>query len=206
MLEEREADPYREPLPEAELAPPARLSTVWLIPLLALAIGGWLAWESYSERGPEIQIAFKSATGLQAERTKVKFKDVEVGQVTRIAVSPDLTHVLVKARLLADSERYLTDKTRFWVARPRVSTTQVTGLETLFSGAYIAIDPVPEGNPAREFVGLDNPPWSRPRIRANTLSCAPTPSAPSMSARPCFTAPSRSGKWSVTIWTETARR
>lgn len=176
MLEEREADPYREPLPEAELAPPARLSTVWLIPLLALAIGGWLAWESYSERGPEIQIAFKSATGLQAERTKVKFKDVEVGQVTRIAVSPDLTHVLVKARLLADSERYLTDKTRFWVARPRVSTTQVTGLETLFSGAYIAIDPVPEGNPAREFVGLDNPPLvttSDPGkhfvLRANTL-------------------------------------
>jgi len=105
MLEERTTDSYPEPLPEAEVVLPGRLSTIWLIPLLALAIGGWLAWQSYSERGPEIQISFKSATGLQADRTKVKFMDVEVGQVTSIAVSPDLTHVLVKARLLADSER-----------------------------------------------------------------------------------------------------
>ena len=158
MLEERAIDPYPEPLPEADVVLPGRLSTIWLIPLLALAIGGWLAWKSYSERGPEIQIAFKSATGLQADRTKVKFMDVEVGQVTSIAVSPDLTHVLVKARLLADSERYLKDNTRFWVARPRISTTEVTGLETLFSGAYIAIDPVLEGESTREFVGLDTPP------------------------------------------------
>ena len=158
MLEERATDPYPEPLPEAEVVLPGRLSTIWLIPLLALAIGGWLAWQSYSQRGPEIQIAFKSATGLQADRTKVKFMDVEVGQVTSISVSPDLTHVLVKARLLADSERYLKDKTRFWVARPRISATEVTGLETLFSGAYIAIDPVLEGESTREFVGLDTPP------------------------------------------------
>jgi len=158
MLEEREAVTYRELPPEAEVVPPGRLSTIWLIPLLALVIGGWLAWKSYSERGPEIQIAFKSATGLQAERTKVKFMDVEVGQVTSISVSPDLTHALVKARLLADSERYLTEKTRFWVARPRISATEVTGLETLFSGAYIAIDPVLGGESTREFSGLDTPP------------------------------------------------
>ncbi len=158
MLEEPRTDPYPHPLPEAIVAPLGRLSTIWLVPLLALAIGGWLAWKSYSERGPEVQIAFKSATGLQADRTKVKFMDVEVGQVTSISVSPDLTHALVKARLLADSERYLKDKTRFWVARPRISATEVTGLETLFSGPYIAIDPVLEGDATREFVGLDTPP------------------------------------------------
>ncbi|MBK8640273.1 MAG: MCE family protein [Chromatiaceae bacterium] len=158
MLEEHATDNYPEPLPEADVVLPGRLSTIWLIPLLALAIGGWLAWQSYSQGGPEIQIAFKSATGLQADRTKVKFMDVEVGQVTSISVSPDLTHALVKARLLAGSERYLKDKTRFWVARPRISATEVTGLETLFSGAYIAIDPVLEGESSREFVGLDSPP------------------------------------------------
>ncbi len=158
MLEEPTTETYPDPLPEAEVALPGRLSTIWLIPLLALAIGGWLAWKSYSERGPEIQIAFKSAKGLQADRTKVKFMDVEVGQVTSISVSPDLTHVLVKARLLADSERYLKENTRFWVARPRISATEVTGLETLFSGPYIAIDPVLEGDETREFVGLDIPP------------------------------------------------
>lgn len=158
MRDLQAADHDQDELPEAEVVPSGRLSTIWLIPLLALVIGGWLAWRSYSARGPEIQIAFKSATGLQAERTKVKFMDVEIGQVTGISVSPDLTHALVKARLLADSERYLTDKTRFWVARPRISATEVTGLDTLFSGAYIAIDPVENGEPRREFVGLDSPP------------------------------------------------
>lgn len=158
MRDLQAADHDQDELPEAEVVPSGRLSTIWLIPLLALVIGGWLAWRSYSARGPEIQIAFKSATGLQAERTKVKFMDVEIGQVTGISVSPDLTHALVKARLLADSERYLTDKTRFWVARPRISATEVTGLDTLFSGAYIAIDPVENGVPRREFVGLDSPP------------------------------------------------
>lgn len=158
MEQDRVPDADVASLPEAELAPAGRLSAVWLIPLLALAIGGWLAWKSYSERGPEIEIAFKSATGLQAERTKVKFMDVEIGQVTGISVSPDLTHALVKARLLAGSERYLTDGTRFWVARPRISATEVTGLETLLSGPYIAIDPVIAGEPRREFSGLDTPP------------------------------------------------
>ena len=158
MLEEPRIDPYPHPLPEAIVAPLGRLSTIWLVPLLALALGGWLAWKIYSERGPEVHIAFKSGTGLQADRAKLKFMDVEVGQVTSISVSPDLTHALVKARLLADSERYLKDKTRFWVARPRISATEVTGLETLFSGPYIAIDPVLEGDATREFVGLDTPP------------------------------------------------
>jgi len=158
MEQDRVPDADVASLPEAELAPAGRLSAVWLIPLLALAMGGWLAWKSYSERGPEIEIAFKSATGLQAERTKVKFMDVEIGQVTGISVSPDLTHALVKARLLAGSERYLTDGTRFWVARPRISATEVTGLETLLSGPYIAIDPVIAGEPRREFSGLDTPP------------------------------------------------
>jgi paraquat-inducible protein B len=147
-----------EELPEAIVARRSRISLVWLVPVVALLIGGWLAYKAYSESGPTIRIQFKTAAGLEAKKTKVKFKDVDVGQVKSIAVRQDMKAVVVTAELVAGAERYLTDKTRFWVARARITPSQVSGLDTLLSGSYIAIDPVTEGKPARDFVGLEVPP------------------------------------------------
>jgi paraquat-inducible protein B len=163
-------------LPEAKVARTDRLSLVWLLPLLALAVGGWLAYKTWAEQGPTITISFQNASGLQAGKTKVRFKDVEIGQVTKISVTKDLQGVEVTAELTSGSERYLTEQTRFWVARPRVTASRVSGLETLLSGAYIAIDPVIEGSSARHFKGLAEPPvittdepGTRFRLRSQTL-------------------------------------
>jgi paraquat-inducible protein B len=145
-------------LPQAEVAVPSGPSLVWLIPLIALAIGGWLAFKAYSEKGPTIHIQFKTAAGLAAGKTEVKFKDVAIGKVTGIDVTQDLGGVRVTADLVAGAERYLTEGTRFWVERPRVTASQVSGLETLLSGAYIAMDPVNRGEAARDFLGLEQPP------------------------------------------------
>ncbi len=145
-------------LPQAEVAVRSGPSLVWLIPLIALAIGGWLAFKAYSEKGPTIRIEFKTAAGLAAGKTEVKFKDVAIGKVTGIDVTQDLSGVRVTADLVAGAERYLTEGTRFWVERPRVTASQVSGLETLLSGAYIAMDPVNRGGAVREFLGLEQPP------------------------------------------------
>lgn len=176
MTEREPPSPPYEDFPEAIVAPRSRVSLVWLIPIVALLIGGWLAYKAYSERGPEIRITFKTASGLQAGKTKVKFKDVDVGTVTSIMVDDDLQGIIVSAELVAGAGKYLTEKTRFWVARPRVTASQVSGLETLLSGAYIAIDPVTEGDATTEFVGLEVPPLfttSEPGkkflLRSNTL-------------------------------------
>jgi paraquat-inducible protein B len=158
MAEPTGLDQGPEPLPEAEVIPRSRLSIVWLIPLVALIIGGWLAYKTYSERGPTIEIRFNSAAGLQAGKTKVKYKDVDVGEVISIVVSEDLKHVIVRAELVAGAGKYLRKGTRFWVSRPRVTAGRVSGLETLLSGAFIAIDPVTEGPSERTFVGLEDPP------------------------------------------------
>jgi len=158
MTEREHQNAPPDDLPEAVVAPRSRVSLVWLIPIVALFIGGWLAYKAYSERGPEIRIKFKTASGLQAGKTKVKFKDVDVGQVASIRVGSRLQSVIVTAELVAGSEKFLTEKTRFWVARPRVTASQVSGLDTLLSGAYIAMDPVTEGKSAREFPGLEEPP------------------------------------------------
>ncbi len=145
-------------LVEARLIQRERWSLVWLVPLAAVAIGAWLAIHAISSRGPTITIEFNTASGLQAGKTKVRFKDVVIGQVTAIALSENLEKVLVTAELRPDSAHYLTDKTRFWVARPMVTASQVSGLETLLSGAYVGIDPVMDGASTRHFIGLNTPP------------------------------------------------
>jgi len=145
-------------LPEAQVVKRDRFSLVWLLPVLALVVGGWLAYKTVAERGPTITIEFKTASGLEAGKTKVKFKDVDIGQVTAIDVTPDLDHVIATAELKHGADDYLNENTRFWVARPRVTASRVSGLETLLSGAYVAMDPVMEGKAARHFVGLPEPP------------------------------------------------
>ncbi|WP_462320115.1 PqiB family protein, partial [Halochromatium sp.] len=163
-------------LPEARVVKADRFSLVWLLPILALAVGGWLAYKTWSEQGPTITISFPTASGLQAGKTKVKFKDVDIGQVTSIRVTKDLDGVKVTAELTAGSERYLTEQTRFWVARPRITASRVSGLETLLSGAYIAVDPIVDGKSTRSFKGLPEPPvittdepGTRFRLRSSTL-------------------------------------
>ncbi|MCG6897900.1 MAG: MlaD family protein [Thiocapsa sp.] len=148
----------QEDRPQAVVRRGSGLSPVWLIPLVAVLIGAWLAVKTLAERGPTIRIEFATASGLQAGSTKVKFKDVDVGQVSAIDVSPDLKTVIVTAELKHGAADFLTEGTRFWVERPRVTASGVSGLETLLSGAYIAIDPVLRGKASRYFKGLEEPP------------------------------------------------
>lgn len=153
--EERAAE--RE-LPQAVVARRRSFSLVWLIPLVAVLIGGWLVVKALREKGPEITIAFRSAEGLEAGKTKIKYKDVMIGLVEEISLQPDLSGVVVRASLDPGSEPFLTEKTRFWIVRARVVAGEVSALGTLLSGAYITLDPVREGKPTKHFVGLEVPP------------------------------------------------
>jgi len=146
-------------LPEAVVsARRHQISIVWFVPLIAVLIGGWLVYKALSERGPTISISFKSAEGLEAGKTKIKYKDVELGQVTEIRLTPDLSRVLVTAELVKEAKEFLSANTRFWIVRARVAAGQVSGLGTLFSGAYIGLDPGRPGLPGTQFVGLETPP------------------------------------------------
>jgi paraquat-inducible protein B len=151
--------PQLKGVPEADIrTQKRRISIVWLVPLVAVVIGGWLVYKAISEKGPTITITFKSADGLEAGKTKIKYKDVEVGRVDSIVLSKDLSHVIVKAEFVKGSKNYLSQNTRFWVVRARVAAGGVSGLGTLFSGAYIGLDPGKPGTPATHFEGLEVPP------------------------------------------------
>ena len=164
-------------LPAAIVETRNGISIVWLIPLVALLVGAWLAYKAWSETGPTITISFKTAAGLEAGKTKIKYKNVEIGQIRSIELSDDLSHVIVTAELVRNAKHYLIQSTRFWVVRARIAAGEVSGLSTLLSGAYIGIDPGKEGDNARHFVGLetppamtDNAPGSHFSLRADNLS------------------------------------
>ena len=146
-----------EDVPEVEVKARRGFSIVWLIPLVALAIGGWLAYQTISERGPTITIIFETADGLERGKTKIKYKDVEVGLVEEVEISEDVSEIIVTAQMVPGTEPFLTTGTDFWVVRPRFGAGGVSGLGTLVSGAYIEMDPG-EGDRTLEFVGLEIPP------------------------------------------------
>lgn len=149
-----------DPVPQA-LAEPKRgraLPLVWIVPVLAVAVGGWLALSDWLDRGPTIIISFRTAEGLQAGKTKVKYKDLEIGQITKITLAPDLSGVIATAELAKGSESRVVEDSRFWVVRPRISGSTVSGLQTLLSGSYVAMDVGKSTQRARVFTGLEQPP------------------------------------------------
>ena len=159
MSNSKSDSPELKGLPEPEVrTKKQRISIVWLVPLIALAVGGWLVYKAISEKGPTITITFKSAEDLEAGKTKLKYKEVELGQVTSIELGDDLSQVIVTAELVKKAKNFLSENTRFWVVRARVAAGSVSGLGTLFSGAYIGLDPGKPGNPATQFKGLEVPP------------------------------------------------
>ncbi len=146
-------------VPQPEVRRKRRIGVVWLIPIVAAVVAAGLAIEAITSRGPTITILFESAEGLEAGKTRIKYKDVEVGQVTAIQLSDDLSHVVVTAEMVHEIAPYLTENTRFWAVRARVSAGQVTGLTTLFSGVYIGMDPgSKQGREETNFVALETPP------------------------------------------------
>jgi len=144
-------------VPEVEVKRRRGISIVWLIPLVAGAIAIWLGYTTLRGQGPTITIDFDTAEGLEAGKTKIKYKDVEVGVVDDVELSADLSHIVVTASMVKNAESYMNEGTRFWIVRPRIGAGGVSGLGTLVSGAYVEVDPG-EGEPTTSFVGVEEPP------------------------------------------------
>jgi paraquat-inducible protein B len=143
--------------PNARLRPRSWFSWVWIVPAVAAAIVIGLAIRELEDRGPLITISFTDAEGLQAGETRIRHKDVDLGTVESVYLTPDMSRVVVRARMHRSAVPHLTAATRFWIVRPRVGFGGISGLSTLVSGSYIEMYPG-DGAPARGFAGLDEPP------------------------------------------------
>ena len=157
MNEETSRPPSASEPPVAAVKRRSGISIVWVIPLVAAAIGLFLAYKAYTEKGPTITIAFDTAEGLEAGKTKLRYLDVEVGTVQQVELASDLRHIVVTAGMVPNAAEFLHTGTTFWIVKPRIGVGGVSGLGTLLSGAYIGLAPG-EGDAARVFTGLDEPP------------------------------------------------
>ena len=142
------------------------VSFIWILPLIILAILGWIAYESYMKKGTNITVIFKSAEGLKENATTLEYKGLQLGKVTKISMHEDLRSV--KINILVDNEvaKYVANEgSSFWIKKPTVSLTKVSGLNTLISGYKIELSPkfkteeeYNNGNSKYHFEGLDTQP------------------------------------------------
>jgi paraquat-inducible protein B len=135
-----------------------RIPFVWILPALVVVVAGFVVVQQKLAQGPSIDIAFLSADGLEANKTKIRYKDVDIGDVTDVHVSKDRKKVVVTAQIHRDAADYLVDDTRFWVVRPRFAGGSISGLGTLVSGAFISVDVGGSAVERRHFDGLEVPP------------------------------------------------
>lgn len=136
------------------------LQLMWVVPLVAAGLAGWLVYERLRQQGPEVTIEFRDGGGLRVGQTPVKYRGVQVGLVTGMALSADREHVLVKARLERAAAPLAAEGTQFWVVRPQVAWGNVTGLGTVISGPEIQAQPARGEAGVRRvaFRGLEQPP------------------------------------------------
>ncbi len=146
-------------LPTARTRPASNWSAIWILPLIALVIGGWLGWQAYRESGVNIEVRFQSGEGIVANKTEVVYKGMPVGKVKSLVLDAEgsNTGVIATVEMNAAAEPHLRKGTRFWLVKPSVTLAGITGLETLVSGNYIAVSPG-EGELTKRFVALPEAP------------------------------------------------
>ena len=141
-----------------EISRRRRPSAIWIVPIIAIAIGAWLFIHTLNQQGPTIEIQFENAEGLEAGKTKIKLRDVPIGVVSKLALGQDPSYIIATAEIQKDAARFIKSDTQFWVVRPRIQGASVSGLGTLVSGAYISLLPGSADKSANSFVGLAAPP------------------------------------------------
>jgi paraquat-inducible protein B len=141
-----------------EISTGRRFNPIWVVPIVAVVIGLYMVIHTKLTEGPEITINFSTAEGLEAGKTKLRYRDVDVGIVESVGLSKSMKEVIVTAKLDRSASEMLREDTRFWVVRARVGAGAISGLGTILSGAYIQLDPG-NGKPGqRSFTGLEDPP------------------------------------------------
>lgn len=151
-----------EDLPEAEIREQRWPSPVWLIPLTALLIGGWLLFQTWYQKGPIIIVQFNSAEGIESGKTEVRYKAVSVGKVKKLRLSDDLQHIEAELELSREIGRHLGSDARFWIVSPRIGRSGISGLSTFFSGTYVGMDPGTNTDDHTFYQGEERPPVIAP--------------------------------------------
>lgn len=149
------------------------LSPVWIVPLVAVLIGAWMIYDNLSRLGPSITLIMDNAEGIEAGKTLIKTRNVEVGKVEKVSLSEDLSHAQIVARMTPQAAGMLNEETQFWVVKPRIGREGISGLGTVLSGAYIQLQPGNSEVSLEVYEVLEQPPVAppdAPGLRINLIS------------------------------------
>lgn len=156
-------------------------NAVWLVPLVALGLAAWLVWQHYSSEGVLAHVRFETAANIESGKTEIRCRSVRVGVVENVELANNLLSVVVAVRIDPDAASLLRKGTRFWVVRPRISGSDISGLGTLINGAYIELDPGEGPEHVSHFDGLEVPPVTKSSVPGLRLTLT-TDSAASLNA------------------------
>ncbi|MBU6181718.1 MAG: MCE family protein [Verrucomicrobia bacterium] len=130
---------------------------VWIFPILAAFAAAWLFWTQWTSRGPLIEIVFESAPGIVAGKTQLVYRGLNSGTVESVRLDDKLNHVIVSVRLESFAAGLAVSGSDFWVERPVISLTELTGIESIIQGNSIHAR-TNGGKPQTRFAGLSEAP------------------------------------------------
>lgn len=143
---------------QAKVSQISQWSPIWIVPVVAFLVGGWMLFHTYSNQGQVVTLLASSAEGIVSGKTQLKSRSVDVGKVMSVELSQDLKQVVIKARMNPGTDNLLNDESLLWVVKPTVGRGGVSGLNTLLSGAYIELQPGKSQNNKVFFELLETPP------------------------------------------------
>ena len=144
--------------PQAKVTSGQSISSIWILPLIAIIIGAWMLYHQWSTQGPLITIQFSSAEGIEVGKTKIKARNVDIGKVEQVTLNSNFNSVTVTARIDKNAEKLLVEDSNFWIVSPKISVREISGLNTLLSGGYIEASPGESEIPQNHFVALEEAP------------------------------------------------
>ncbi|MDE9554499.1 intermembrane transport protein PqiB [Xenorhabdus bovienii] len=168
-MRSRKVTDKEEDLTQARISKLKSWSPVWIVPIITVLIGAWILFYHFSHQGPEVTLMTSNAEGIEAGKTKIKSRSVDIGIVERVSLSDNLGQVIIKARLNDGMERLLYQDTAFWVVKPQIGREGISGLSTLLSGVFIELQPGNQGGEENKFSLLDSPPLASPDAKGVRL-------------------------------------
>ncbi len=134
------------------------ISPIWILPIVALLVGGWLLYQGIQNAGVDIVVHFENGEGITVGKTKVMYKGIPIGIVRDMNVDRELKSIALTIEMDKRTKEGLVEDTLFWVVKPQVSAGRISGLNTLLSGSYIEVQRGVSKVGSREFTGLPDPP------------------------------------------------
>ncbi|MFN7840704.1 MAG: MlaD family protein [Pirellula sp.] len=149
-------------IPHARLIPRSqpKKSAWWIVALLSIGASLGTFFYAYKTSGTEIVIEFVEGYGIKPE-DRLRHHGIDIGAVSKVELSRDLSRVLVSVRLNANANEIAREGSQFWIVRPALSFENVSGLDTILGAKYLSVRPgSSDSRHSTRFVGLETAPIS----------------------------------------------